>query len=97
MLKKYLSSTRYRAAQFAAGMSDADAGALCLEFNAGRDVAKSDICFYNGSSLYVIKPPGAGPTLTVEPGNWIVHMPDDSFDVHADADFCSKFCPAAAS
>jgi hypothetical protein len=96
MIGKYLSSTRYRAAQFAVGMTDADAGTLCLELNRGRDFAKNDMVSYNGLTLFVIKSPGAGPTLTVEPGNWIIHMPDGSLDVHADADFCSNFCPATS-
>ena len=94
MLKQYLSSTRHRATRFAAGMSPMDAEALCLEVNAGCDPAKSDFLFFNGAALSVIKPGGA--TLTVSPGNWVVVSPEGSLEVHADADFCSKFCPAAS-
>jgi hypothetical protein len=93
MIKNYFSSARHTAAQFVVGMSATDAEALCLQFNAGRDVTSSDVCFYNGTLIFIIRP-GTTP-LTVSPGNWIVMLPDGSLDVHADADFCSKFCPAA--
>jgi hypothetical protein len=93
MIKKYLASARHTAAQFTAGMSATDAEAMCFEFNAGRDVTSSDVCFYNGTVIFIIRP-GTTP-LTVNPGNWIVEMPDGSLDVHADADFCGRFCLAA--
>jgi hypothetical protein len=95
----YRSSTLHRAAQFTTGMAAADAEALCTEHNKGRDPAKSDFCIYNGASIFVIRPPGVFTTsgmLTAEPGNWIVRMPDDSLEVHADADFCTRFCPASS-
>lgn len=94
MTKQYLKSTVYRAARFAVGMSDADAEALCLELNTGRDATMSN-CFFNGSVI-IINRPGNAP-LTVNRGNWIVRMPDGSLDVHADADFCTNFCAATAS
>ena len=90
-LKRYYSSTVHNAGQFTAGMSDADAEALCLDFNRGRDTGQSDICIYNGSEIFVKKTNGT--TLTAQPGNWIVRMPDESLDIHADADFCQRFVP----
>jgi hypothetical protein len=93
-MHEYRKRTIHRAGQFAVGMAAADAEALCLEFNAGRDPSKSAVCFYNGSAIFITGPSPTAP-LTVNPGNWIVRMPDDSLDVHADADFCSKFCAAS--
>ena len=95
MLRTYHSSAVHRAGRFTAGMSDADAEALCLDFNRGRDTGQTDIAIYNGSEIFIKKT--NGQTLAAQPGNWIVRMPDESLDVHADADFCSNFCPATAS
>jgi hypothetical protein len=93
MFKKYLSATLHRAGQFTVGMPAADIEVLCLDINRGRDPRQSDVCIYNGSDLFIRKT--SGQVLTVSPGNWIVRMPDESLDVHADADFCAHFCPAA--
>lgn len=93
-MRQYLKSARHRAARFAAGMATSDVEALIDEINTGRDPAKSDIAIFNGASIYIIK--AGSQTLTANPGNWIVKMPDGSLDVHADADFCSNYCAAAS-
>jgi len=74
-------------------MSTADEK-LCLELNSGHDASKTDFCGYNGSVIIITKP--GGQTLTANPGNWVVILPDGSLDVRADADFCSNFCPATS-
>jgi hypothetical protein len=71
-----------------------DAEALCLELNAGHDATMPN-AFFNGTVI-IINRPGTTP-LTVNPGNWIVKMPDGSLDVRADADFCQRFCAATSS
>jgi hypothetical protein len=93
--KQYYSSTVHRAGRFSVGMAEADASVLCLDINRGHDSAQSDVCIYNGNAIFIRKI--NGQILTAEPGNWIVRMPDESLDVHADEDFCKNFCPATAS
>ncbi|SHG90620.1 hypothetical protein [Bradyrhizobium erythrophlei] len=89
MLKTYYAATLYPAGQFVAGMSAADAEALCAAISSGRDPSKSAVCFYNAASIYVIQS-GQAP-VQVPVNNWIVAMPDGTISVHADADFKASF------
>jgi hypothetical protein len=90
MMIEYRSAAVHRAAQFTIG----NAEALCLEFNAGRDPSEGDFCFFNGWEIFVLDP-SRTVRLTASPGNWLIRMPDDSLEVHADADFQQRFCPAS--
>jgi hypothetical protein len=92
MLKTYLKNDIHRAAKWFSAMSAVDAEALCFEFNSGRDPSRNAICFYNGSMLSILQP-GQAPSPVPE-NNWIVAMPNGSFTIHADSDFCASFCPA---
>jgi hypothetical protein len=94
-MKEYLAATRHRAAQFGPVMTVADAEALCAELNAGRDPNRDAVCVFNGSAIYIMQPGQAAELVPA--GNWIVIMPNGTMDIHADADFCSNFCSAAAS
>ena len=89
MLKDYYSSTVYRAAQFAVGMAATDAYAMLAQINAGRDPAKDHFAQYNGSTMFITRPGAA--ELTVEPGNWVVMMPDGTMQAHATGEFGSLF------
>ena len=95
MFKQVYRSDLHHAARFAVGMSEADAEALCVELNAGRD-GTGDMAMFNGSVIFITSPHRSSP-LVVEPGKWVVVKSDESIDVRAHDDFCKSFCPATSS